>query len=358
MKKQLLIILWVLISFPALSQVTVNVQLPPAGMVQKDQLWNLVVMNNSNSTIDAMVSLDIQDAVTGQTVLSAVGRNFLIGKGVKLLSIRDVQPVQYNFLATELSGTFIPLGNYVACYRVSKNDIKGPVPIADECLRLNIAPMSPPLLNLPADRSALETPIPQFSWMPPTPSDMFSNLNYDLVIAEIREGQTPAEAVLYNTPVYSVNNIKSSFTVYPSTFSKLKTGQQYAWQVTARNALSFSAQTEVWSFSIRQPDPLKTEIYTAGYVQLQDQNEQSGISLLKNNEELLVKYYSFDTDHETTVRFVSADGKLIKEVKQRISYGDNFLRLKLGNPFKSQEVYTIALPDRQHKIFTAKFSIQ
>lgn len=339
------------------AQVTISVQLPPGGMVQKDQLWNLVIVNNSAYIPDAIITLDVQDAVTGQTVLSAAGRNFAMGKGVKVLNIRDVQPLQYNFLASELSGSFIPLGTYIACYRLYINDAKGPQPLGDECVRMNIAPLSPPLLNTPANGAVLEQGYPQFTWLPPGPADMFSNLNYDLLVTEINTGQSPQEAILYNLPIYSGNNLRQAYQVYPASFSNLKEGKQYAWQVIARNGLNYSAQTEVWSFTIKPKDSVRTEIVSNSYIELKDSREVSGISAVKGDE-LLIKYYSYDGDYSSTIRLLSADGKLLKEVKQKIVYGNNFFRIKLGNDFTQEKVYTIELIDQKQNRHNGRFSIK
>ena len=338
------------------AQIIVNVQLPPAGMIPKDQLWNLVLVNN-NSSIDAAITLDIQDAATGQTVLSAVSAGFILGKGIKTINVSDVQPVQYNYLAADLTGRYLPLGTYVVCYRVIRKDAKENVPVGDECVTIHISPLSLPLLNTPADMSVLETSYPLFTWLAPGPVDMFENLNYDLLIAEIFPGQSPAEAILYNTPVYSNNSLRITSQNYPSSFSKLKAGQQYAWQVTARNGLNYSAQTEVWSFSIRSPDSASTSASTAGYMELRNSTESSGISYI-NNDELLVKYYSFDKDHETSVRFFSSDGKPVRRVKQATKYGDNYLRFRLTNEFKKKTVYMVQITDLNKNIYSASFSIQ
>ena len=358
MIKKLLLIAMLPVALLTKAQVTVSVQLPPGGMVQKDQLWNIVVVNNSGTIDDAIITLDIQDAVTGQTVLSAAGRNFMLGKGIKVMSIKDVQPLQYNYLAAELTGIYIPLGSYVACYRVFKNDAKGSQPLGDECVRVNINPLSPPLLNTPAHLSVLETPYPQFSWLPPAPIDMYNSLNYELLITEVIPGQSAAEAIIYNTPVYSNHNLRNAFENYPSSFSRLKDGQQYAWQVTARNGLNYAAQTEVWSFSIKSPDSIKANPSSGSYIVLKKSTEPSGISYINAADELQVKYYSFDKDHETSIRLFSADGKQIKEVKRKISYGTNFLSFKLNNEFKNETVYMIELTDQHDNVYSARFSIK
>src|SRR6185295_7309435 len=111
---------------------------------------------------------------------------------------------------------------------------------------INIAPLSPPVLNSPADRSILQTPYPQFTWMPPTPVQMFDNLNYEITVSEILEGQSPMDAIRYNTPVYAKTNGQQTFETYPSTYSKLDTTKTYAWQVVARSGLNYAAATEIW----------------------------------------------------------------------------------------------------------------
>jgi hypothetical protein len=357
MLKKILLVGLLPVALYTKAQVTLSVQLPPGGMVQKDQLWNMVVVNNSNTIPEAVVSLDIQDAVTGQTVLSAVSRSFILGKGVKVINIKDVQPLQYNYLAAELTGMYIPLGTYVACFRVIKNDVKGPEPVGDECLRVTINPLSPPLLNTPVDRTILETNYPQFTWLPPAPVDMFNSLNYDLLIAEVLPGQSPAEAILVNTPVYTNYNLRTVYQNYPSTYSRLKEGQQYAWQVTARNGLNYAAQTEVWIFSIKSTDTVEAVSISNSYIELRDSKEVSGISIVAGDE-LLVKYYSFDNDHTSTIRLLSGDGKLIREVKQKLTYGNNFFKIKLGENFNKELVYTVEVMDSKQNRYAGRFSIK
>jgi hypothetical protein len=355
MLNRLLLIVLMPLALTARAQVTVSVQLPPGGMVQKDQLWNMVLVNNQNQVLDATVSLDIQDAVTGQTIFSAVGNNFLLGKGVKIVGLKDIQPVQYNYIAAELSGNYIPLGSYIACYRVMRNDIKA-TPLGDECVRINISPLSPPLLHTPADQSELEMPYPQFSWQPPTPIDMFTSLEYDLLVAEVLPGQSPTEAILYNTPIYS-NQLRTVYDVYPASFSRLSEGRQYAWQVTARNGLNYAAKTETWSFRIKPKDSAKVEITTAGYILLKSASEASGLSTV-GQDELLLKYYSFESDREVSIRISTTDNTPVRELKQKIRYGDNFIRIKLGKEFKSGSIYTIELTDLQGRPYSARFIIK
>lgn len=352
------ILLWFIMLGPlvTVAQVTISVQLPPAGMIQKDQLWNLVLVNNGNQMPEITLSLNLQDAVTGQTVLSGGTRSFIFGKGVKVISLRDIQPIQYNYTAAELSASYIPMGSYVACYRVIRSGSKGPEPLADECVRLNINPLSPPQLNTPADKSVEQTIYPQFSWLPPTPSEMFSNLNYDIAIAEVLQGQTPAEAVMNNVPVYTNHNIKNPFQNYPASYTSLQPGKQYAWQVTARNGLNYSAQTDVWAFTIKPPDSVHANPVNAMYLSMHD-GDNAGINLI-NDRNLFVKYYSFFNDHEAIVKVLSPDGKVVQEIKQKIIYGDNFLMFRLNKAVQEDKIYTLEISDPQQARHSMKFSIK
>ena len=337
------------------AQVTINIVQPPAGMITKDQLWNLVLTNNSNTVSEVSILLNLKDAVTGQSVLSAGTRSLLLNKGIKMLAIQDIQPVQYNYGANDLAGKFLPLGAYIACYTVSRYEQEAMQTLATECARINIVPVSPPLLNTPANKSVLQTPAPQLTWIPPAPLDMFDNLNYSVSVAEVMEGQSPREAIAYNTPVYTTAHVKAPYENYPSSYSKLQPGKTYAWQVTARNGASYAATTEVWTFSLAT-DTTKIETVNASYILL-DKENAGGVHTVKDKE-LKIKYYSFDKTHTTQVRFLDPDGKLVQEVKQAISYGDNYFGFKLNHAFRANRIYLIEITDLQENKHTASFSIQ
>lgn len=338
------------------SQITVSVQLPPAGLVQKDQLWNLVLSNTGTSAEEITVFLNLRDALTGESVLSADTRSLSIPRGVKLIGIGDVRPVQYNVGVARFNNTYLPLGSYIACYTIARGYGEQGQKLAEECVRININPLSPPLLNSPLNKAVINVKYPQFTWVPPAPLDMFDNLNYDVSVAEVLEGQSPAEAILYNTPVYNKGYLTTTYDNFPSTFSRLQAGKTYAWQVTAKNNLNYSVVTDVWTFSIAA-DSAKTSVTSATYVLLKHNNEQTGINYIPNNN-LFVKYYSYDKEHETTVRFLNADRKVVQEKNHTIIYGDNFLHFTLNNKFQSKQIYFIEITDLQNNKLTASFTIQ
>jgi hypothetical protein len=185
---------------------------------------------------------------------------------------------------------------------------------------------------------------------------MFDNLNYEITVAEILDGQSPADAVRYNTPVYTRTNSKQAFEIYPSTYAKLDTAKTYAWQVIARDGLNYAAATEVWTFGF-QKDSATIKNTSSSYILLKGNGDEGGVYYIDGSN-LLVKYYSFDKAHETTVKFSNAKGQLIKQQKQKLIYGDNFIRFELNRQFQEGQVYRIEVVDLQNHIHAASFSIK
>jgi len=317
------------------AQLVLNAQLPAAGFVQKDQLWNLVIVNNNADILDVKIEMDLQDAATGQIVLSAGTGNLLLGKGVKTIAAKDLQPILYNYNAPELSRNYLPMGSYIACYQVISNGRKEG-PLAQECIHFNIDPLSPPLLNTPADKAEIESPYPQFTWMPPTPYDMFTDLSYDLLVTEVTEGQSATEAIQYNTPIYSKSDIVQPYESYASSFTKLDTGKIYAWQVVAKNGVSYAAKTEVWTFKIAPPSFVKMIIKQTPFIKMKLENPEKGIA---PNSILKLSYYNETTDTTVTVHLLNLNASEKQELKfeANIKSGENLIQKDIQKILQAKE---------------------
>lgn len=278
MIQRFIFLLCVLAPSALLAQVTISAQLPPAGLVQKDQLWNLVLVNNKEDVLNVNVRLNVQDAATGELVMSANTGMLLLNKGVKLVGRNDIQPVLYNYNRNDFSKGFLPMGSYVACYQLYATSEKGEELLGDECVKINIDPLSPPLLTSPADKSEVITPYPQFSWVPPAPLDMFSNLNYELLVTEVLEGQSPTEAIQQNTPVYTKSNLTQPYESYASSFTALQPEKTYAWQVVAKNEGEYAVKTEVWVFKVKKQKPSIDIVAITPFVMLRKDNYEKAIA--------------------------------------------------------------------------------
>jgi hypothetical protein len=331
------IILFCLLVLPGLAnaQLVLNAQLPAAGFVQKEQLWNLILVNNKEDILDVRIQMNLQDAATGQVVLSANTGNILLSKGLKVISANDLQPILYNYNSPDLSGKYLPMGAYVACYQVS-NNIGEERPLVQECIRINIDPLSPPLLNTPADKSEIENPYPQFTWMPPSPYDMFTDLEYELIVTEVLEGQSAVEAIQYNTPVYAKSGITQPYDSYASSFSQLETDKTYAWQVVAKNGLNYAAKTDVWSFRVKKPSPVEQIVSQTPFIKMKRENPEKGIA---PNGILKLSYTNETTDTIVSIQILNLNNRDRQPivVSVHVDRGENLLQKDLQRILAAKE---------------------
>jgi hypothetical protein len=266
------------------AQLVATVQIPPAGLTHKPQLWNMMLVNPGPDAMTLQVQISLQDVLTGQKIITGSTRIVQVPKGAKMLQYGDVAPVQYNYAAAVPDKTpdgFLPVGHYRVCYTFIKNPDKSPEPIQEECTQVDIQPLSPPQLIVPAHETVLETAYPQLNWLPPGPAQLFSNLQYELKISEVLPGQNMAEAMQQNTPVFSKGGIKENYLPYPASATPFVSGKTYAWQVVAKDNSQYAAQTDVWSFTVKAitaPEKNKSQLYNrlrkgneAGYGQAGEQ---------------------------------------------------------------------------------------
>lgn len=345
-----------LLFFPALlpAQIVMSVQLPPAGIVQKDQLWNVVITNNSTMEYETKLLLSLQSVETGQTILTANTASFSLGKGLKVTSSRDLQPIIYNYTTAGAGTEYLPLGTYVACYTLYRLQQEVVEKLAEECVRLTISPLSPPFLVTPLDKSHLADQWPQFIWTAPAPLDLFSDLNYDLILSEVLPGQTPAQALQYNPSVYSRIGLKATYEPYPASYSRLEAGKTYAWQVIARNGTNYRASTETWTFTLAE-DSAEKRGMTPAFVQLKSNRDEAPLSYVSDT--LYVQHYSYELSGEATVRFLDADETVLEEKKQALRYGNNFLRFPIGRRYQKRKVYRLSLETQNKQTYSAFFTI-
>lgn len=347
--------------YAAHAQLSVSLYEPPAGIVQKSQLWNITLIYSGNSPINIRIGLSLFDIRDNQPVMTAFTRSIAVSKGVKQLRAYDVAPVDYNYFSTafdisRLPDAFLPIGNYRACYSVYTGAENSPAVLSEDCISIEVQPLSPPQLNNPADSELVETPYPQFNWLPPAPVTLFSDLNYDLLITEVLPGQTAGSAMQENIPVYFMHHVTSLVDNYPASNKSLDTGKVYAWKVVAKNGETFSAQSDIWTFGIagkksQQPVPVN-----GVYLELKNDNSYTSTGILPDNI-LGIKYYSYDKTHNAVIRFLNEKGEVFKEKVNTIQYGNNFLVFTLDHSFSQEKTYFIEITDLQMSRYRASFRI-
>jgi hypothetical protein len=340
------------------SQLSVSIQEPPAGIVQKNQLWNLSLIYSGNNAINVVIGLTLVDINDNQPVLTAFTRPISLIKGAKQLRLQDISPVDYAYVSpafNRLMDAFLPIGNYRACYTVYSGDRHAENNIlSEDCISLEVAPLSPPQLTMPADSANIQNIYPQFSWLPPAPMNLFNDLNYDLLVTEVREGQAALEAIQENIPIYNPKRVTAMVNNYPSSNKSLDTGRVYAWRVIAKNGETFAAQSEVWTFKVTKKKP-ETLVPSSGmYLELKSDNAYTNTGIIPDNI-LGIKYYSYDKPHETIVRFLNERGEIIKEIKKELVYGNNFMVFRLDHSFHDEITYFIEISDLQMTRYRASF---
>jgi hypothetical protein len=345
------------------AQVSLVLQVPPVGVMLKNQLWSLVLVYGGNGAATASVQLTMVDAASGQPVMTATTRPLVLAKGANVITAKDVAPVQYDYLSPVFvdrdPNGFLPAGNFKACYSVQQGFAShGDGAMAENCIPVEVQPLSPPELNTPADTSTVQTAYPQFSWLPPMPANIFGSLSYDMILVEVLPDQGAYQAVQENIPVYNISHLQDPVNLYPASAKPLDTGRTYAWRILALNDGQFITQSEVWTFKLETRKQAIIAPPGGNYIPLRKNNERgAGIQILPTDT-IGIKYYSFERDHADTVRFLSANGQTVKSIPQMIVYGENFLAYSLGGVFEKGKLYRVEVTDALKNVHTASFELK
>jgi len=153
---------------------------------------------------------------------------------------------------TSVNRTF-PEGDYEYCFTI--NYTSGDYLPFEQCFDYQLAPFSQLNLIDPYDKDKICDQRPLLTWQPLLPGVLGSY--YQLVLAEVKAGQNPTEALNYNLPVINQSNIMSPILPYPSIAPQLEKGKTYAWQVTAYKDQTILNRTDIWQFTVDCQDTVK-----------------------------------------------------------------------------------------------------
>lgn len=153
----------------------------------------------------------------------------------------------------------LPEGAYTAC--AAATDLDGFI-LSEACAEFTILYPDPPLLLGPMDGAALDRQDEIFQWTPVQVPVQFQ-AQYVLRIAEVLEGQTPAEALGSNIPQFESFELFAPNLQYPLDARPFEVGKTYAWSVRAfdQNGYPLSAnqgRSEIWTFEFVEDATLAT----------------------------------------------------------------------------------------------------
>jgi hypothetical protein len=335
-----------------------TVQLPPAGVLLKAQLWNIVLVSASSATVNVRVTMRLTDARTNQPVLTGITRVVVMNKGAKQLQAPDFMPIQYEYMAASVDRSvngLLPAGNYLACYSLIVVGDKSGYQPGEDCIPFVVEPISPPLLMMPANKSESITTLPQFTWLPPAPVNMFNDLNYEMILTEVRNNQSPEEAIQQNMPVLRVPGLRNNFVNYPSGAASLDTANTYAWSVIARNGNLFAAQTETWTFRVKGVEKVLDNT-SSGFVQLR--KELDGV-IIRCGEEMQMSYNNETGDSTARYELLLLDNtnRVVYSNTVPLKRGENHITLPLGRKrgLENDKVYLFRLQNTRSEYWQMKF---
>lgn len=340
------------------AQVNISALLPASGFVQKEQLWNVVLVNNGNEPLDVNIKMSVLFRSSGETILTASTGNFLLTKGVRTIRANEIQPILYNYSSTSSFSNYLPLGQYIVCYQVYDNGSRKDVPIADECIRMEVKPLTPPMLSFPEDKAVLQSLYPRFSWIPPSPIMEIGTIKYSFKLVELLKGDSPAEAIQNNIPVYFQSEIPQASLSLPPSFSELKRDKTYAWQVIVTDAKGYTDATEIWTFNVAKEDSIENIIASAPYIKLNKSTNELSFAQQGFLKVEIDNIYG-DSVGSFIVRDINKPkgNNLIAEFKLKLVNGHNFLKYQINptSKLKPKHIYELQYINSLGESFFLKF---
>ncbi|HLZ86328.1 MAG TPA: hypothetical protein VKQ52_03760 [Puia sp.] len=360
-KKRVLLAALILISMLSRAQISMTLQVPPIGVLVKNQLWNMLLVNSGNRSLPVSISVVLLDQKTNQPVLTGKTLPFMLDKGAKQIQAKDLGPIQYTYdgpavLSDRDPNGLLPVGSYQACYTVISGEKSGPR--VENCIQLVVDPLSPPLLNTPADEGKTYTAHPQFTWLPPTPAGIFTDLSYALVLVEVMPGQGKADAIEMNIPIYSGGLIRDLYLNYPTSYTDLDTAHLYAWRIVAMNGGLPAAMSDIWTFKVVTPDLSIRGKVNQPYFDLKRGLDPSVASATGS---LKLTYDNTPADtvvHYTITSLDDPGNPVIQQGQQPLRRGRNLLELAFSKAagYAEKKVYLFQLINSRNEAWTLKFT--
>jgi hypothetical protein len=263
-----------------------------------DGLFKCRLINLSKTGVSATLNIAVSER-KGGTVCLIQTPEFTIMPGANPIPVNAARGAAIKFAGGKLGqltglNKSLPEGDYDYCFTLSFTHSDNPP--AEECFSYTLAPFADLNLIDPYNKDHICDKRPLLSWQPLIPTVPGSY--YQLVLTEIKTGQSALEALNYNMPVVNQRNIVSPILPYPPVAPELKNQKRYAWQVTAYKDQTILNRSEVWEFMVECQDSIKKVIDNIGYRDIDDLQKGNfyvaagyiRFSLANPNEEQRLKY--------------------------------------------------------------------
>ncbi|MBX2922747.1 MAG: hypothetical protein KF746_11185 [Chitinophagaceae bacterium] len=366
--KIFIIPLLLLSAFASTAQVIVTPQWQRTGVLQKQQLWNMLLTNTGQGTVNGHLEVVLADIVTGQPILTGIGKAFAVAPGNMQVNATLMEPVQYiqmdaSYVIEPGPNGFLPLGTFSVCISYFSHVHDAVDQLAEECDFIEVEPLSPPQLVLPWNESQELQNTPSFTWLPPAPTGFFSNLRYDIDVAEINPGQSGADAIQDNIPLLHQTQLVQTYLLYPTGSPPLQVGKEYAWRITATSNGSVVSRSEIWTFSLVSENDLpRIKTNNLPYVKLVKE-ELPAYSL--QADYLKFDYVNEAADSSWNITLYDLTSGNNDSIPFRwdtipVKYGQNLVNIDLteDNSLIHQHFYLLELRNSLHEIWRMRFEFR
>lgn len=362
--KRFLLVCLTIITINAQGQLTMNLQLPPAGLTLKSQLWNMLVTNSSTTSLLVHVELRLLDANTNGQVLNATTSTITVAPGSQFLQVNTLSPVQYNiadpsyqsFALTE----FLPIGRFLACFSIVNHRSDATEKILEECELIEVEPLAPPQLVYPYHQEAIETTAPLFNWLPPSPLNLFIGMSYDLELVDIYPNQTETDAIQQNIPLFIQSGIAANTFPYPAGGPLLEPNKKYAWRILVKTNQAVVARSEVWWFTVKDNTKKDSAVQMElPYAKLRKENQLS-YTIAQNDLKFEYLNETGDTVWNAKIFDISKAKPSAVHVSFdsiRLKRGQNQVRIPVSqlNALENKRLYLLQVENSRNEIWRLKF---
>lgn len=167
----------------------------------------------------------------GNKLLEVISAPISIEEGVNRLRPTIFFNIEYssdseaNYTMTEGR---LPIGNYSFCLEIS--EFNGGV--LDECCDVVYSEPNEYLtLSSPFDSLRLAQPPQNFIWNHRGNFGDLLSRYYQMLVVELKEGQSPNEALENNIPIWTSSPVTTHVVQYPENVAPLEAGKYYVWQI-------------------------------------------------------------------------------------------------------------------------------
>lgn len=272
----LLSALFLFSTLAAQGQVTLILTQPPPNQLRISDLWRVDLINSGRETVKVYLHGVATEARDG-LIVDATSSSFMLPPGRLSVTGPTLEPIDVNeshprYRDIVLRTGTVPTGEYEICVYVLA--VENDQELGSDCISISVERLTPPILISPSDESAIEEPLPLFTWTPPVPlTQTTRGVTYTIRIAEILGRQSAYDALQSNPAFYEKSGLPTSTLQFPSAARAFQSEKRYAWRVTAIRDGVEIGESEVWSFTRSKPELI-----------LNDQLSADDVGIVKNND--------------------------------------------------------------------------